>query len=409
MNSRASLPVVWFGVVLSLGVLPVAAQMMAPEEPQAAKTSKQPTEASADPQQAELPAPDPAGVKASKTFAARVKPVVPVAPAKAAALTPLNSRERVQQLLDRFTFGAKPGDVDRVLATGTDKWLASQLNPANIPDPAADRRLADWPTLTMTPEQALAVLPNRNTVYSVSDGKTPFPVDPLDNAVMEVMVQRWRDPHDARKMDGGPQGRKDLTDDQKAALIKQNHATAQRIVGELLAMPKSQRMVAIEKLSIPDRITLTDYNNMTGDQHNALISDFTPREREAFQAMAGGVDASGVILSDLQQARLVRDVLTERQLLEVMTDFWFNHFNVFGPKDSDTYYTTSYERDVIRKHALGSFKDLLLATAESPAMMVYLDNYLSIGPDSLANGVDPSKPNSQSGRREGLTRTTAAK
>jgi len=68
---------------------------------------------------------------------------------------------------------------------------------------------------------------------------------------------------------------------------------------------------------------------------------------------------------------------------------------VYIPKDSDEWYTTSYERDVIRKNALGNFHDLLLATAQSPAMMVYLDNYLSIGPDSLANGVDPRNPNSK--------------
>ena len=70
-----------------------------------------------------------------------------------------------------------------------------------------------------------------------------------------------------------------------------------------------------------------------------------------------------------------------------------------SPKDSDQWYTTSYERDVIRKNALGTFRDLLLATAQSPAMMVYLDNFLSIGPDSLANGVDPKKPNAKRGNK----------
>ncbi len=82
-----------------------------------------------------------------------------------------------------------------------------------------------------------------------------------------------------------------------------------------------------------------------------------------------------------------------------MTDFWFNHFNIYIGKDSDQWYTTSYERDAIRKHALGKFRDLLLATATSPAMMVYLDNWQSIGPDSLANGVNPANPNSKKGNR----------
>jgi uncharacterized protein (DUF1800 family) len=95
----------------------------------------------------------------------------------------------------------------------------------------------------------------------------------------------------------------------------------------------------------------------------------------------------------------VRAVLAERQLQEVMTDFWFNHFNIYIAKDSDQWYTTSYERDVIRKNALGKFGDLLLATAQSPAMLVYLDNWLSIGPDSLANGVNPANPRSKPGNK----------
>ena len=68
-----------------------------------------------------------------------------------------------------------------------------------------------------------------------------------------------------------------------------------------------------------------------------------------------------------------------------MTDFWLNHFNVFLHKNEATpYYLVSYERDVIRPRALGKFEDLLEATAHSPAMMLYLDNCQSIGPDSMA-------------------------
>jgi len=63
-----------------------------------------------------------------------------------------------------------------------------------------------------------------------------------------------------------------------------------------------------------------------------------------------------------------------------MDDFWFNHFNVFAGKGEDRYYLTSYERDVIEPHALGKFKDLVRATAKSPAMLFYLDNFLSADP-----------------------------
>ncbi len=96
---------------------------------------------------------------------------------------------------------------------------------------------------------------------------------------------------------------------------------------------------------------------------------------------------------------MVRAILSERQLQEVMTDFWFNHFNIYLGKDSDQWYTTSYERDAIRANALGKFSDLLLATAQNPAMLVYLDNWLSIGPDSPANGVNPANPKSKPGNK----------
>ncbi|MEK7833023.1 MAG: DUF1800 domain-containing protein, partial [Acidobacteriota bacterium] len=82
-------------------------------------------------------------------------------------------------------------------------------------------------------------------------------------------------------------------------------------------------------------------------------------------------------LRELQQAKLLRAVFSERQLQEVMVDFWFNHFNVFAGKDNERLMLTIYERDVIRPNALGKFKELLTAVAQSPAMMVYLDNFLS--------------------------------
>src|SRR5262249_50087312 len=86
---------------------------------------------------------------------------------------------------------------------------------------------------------------------------------------------------------------------------------------------------------------------------------------------------SGLPLRELQQAKLVRAIFSEKQLQEVMVDFWYNHFNVWANKDTARWMVTSYERDVIRPHALGKFKELLVATAQSPAMLYYLDNFLS--------------------------------
>jgi uncharacterized protein (DUF1800 family) len=343
--------------------------------------------------------PDSAQQQAARTFA--LKSRVPAAkPAtKAVVLTPLTPRERVQQVLDRFTFGPRPGDVDRVLTLGEDKWLAVQMDPASIKDGATDKRLGDYPTLTMSVPQMMQVFPDRGQVGPVADGKVPYPADPLLNAVFEVQVFKLEQEKDKKKADGSIDVKKEPTDEEKAAQKKVDQATASRIAGELFALPKAQRLAALIKMPVEDRIAFTGPGNLTGDQRNALLADFTPREREAFDAMSGQVNSAYYAGNELAQARIVRDIMTERQLQEVMTDFWFNHFNVFMPKDSDEFYTTSYERDVIRKNALGSFHDLLLATAESPAMMVYLDNYLSIGPDSLANGVDPRNPNSKKGSK----------
>ena len=86
-------------------------------------------------------------------------------------------------------------------------------------------------------------------------------------------------------------------------------------------------------------------------------------------------------LSELMQAKLVRAIYSERQLEEVMVDFWFNHFNVFVGKGVVRLYLNEYERDAIRPHALGKFHDLLKATAKSPAMLFYLDNWQSAAPE----------------------------
>ncbi len=88
------------------------------------------------------------------------------------------------------------------------------------------------------------------------------------------------------------------------------------------------------------------------------------------------------VLEELQQAKVVRAIYSERQLEEVLVDFWMNHFNVFAQKGPEKFLLGEYERGVIRPHALGKFEDLLLATAESPAMLFYLDNWVSADPNA---------------------------
>jgi len=87
------------------------------------------------------------------------------------------------------------------------------------------------------------------------------------------------------------------------------------------------------------------------------------------------------VLVELGEQKILRAVYSERQLQEVLTDFWFNHFNVDARKGRDRFMLTEYEREVIRPHVLGSFRDLLGATAKSPAMLFYLDNWMSVDPN----------------------------
>lgn len=89
------------------------------------------------------------------------------------------------------------------------------------------------------------------------------------------------------------------------------------------------------------------------------------------------------IVNELMEAKVVRAVYSERQLAEQLSDFWFNHFNIFVYKDVDRWYLIPYERDAIRPHVLGKFRDLLEATAKNPAMLFYLDNFSSADPHAF--------------------------
>ncbi|MBI1864840.1 MAG: DUF1800 domain-containing protein [Nitrospirae bacterium] len=124
-----------------------------------------------------------------------------------------------------------------------------------------------------------------------------------------------------------------------------------------------------------------------------LIEAFPPQGPKSRQANAQprGRRPGQEIILELSKAKLLRAVYSERRLQEVMTDFWFNHFNVFAGKGIVPWVVTSYERDVIRPRALGKFRDLLGAVAESPAMLFYLDNWMSAGTSPPADAGDPGR------------------
>ncbi|HEV8484845.1 MAG TPA: DUF1800 domain-containing protein [Blastocatellia bacterium] len=99
-----------------------------------------------------------------------------------------------------------------------------------------------------------------------------------------------------------------------------------------------------------------------------------------------GLKPPAELIQELQAQKIIRAVYSERQLQEVMADFWFNHFNIYWAKGADKWMTTDFEMSAIRPHTLGKFQDLLLATAKSPAMLFYLDNFQSTSPNATMPG-----------------------
>jgi uncharacterized protein (DUF1800 family) len=114
------------------------------------------------------------------------------------------------------------------------------------------------------------------------------------------------------------------------------------------------------------------------DGMNVLGRNLSQQERQDAQRRARQFSRQAV--QALAAQKLTRAIYSERQLEEVLVDFWFNHFNVFAGKGRTAVYIPEYEREVIRPHIWGSFRDLLGATAKSPAMLFYLDNWLSADP-----------------------------
>jgi uncharacterized protein (DUF1800 family) len=318
----------------------------------------------------------------------------PARHAVVAPLPPLNDQERAIQMLSRFTFGPRPGDVEAVMKMGSDAWFEQQLNPDSIPDPVLDKRLADYPSLYLPPNQLLVGFPSNQIIRQIADGKRSGPPDPVLEGAYEVLLAKYSKRQAEEKAQQtaapgttagtSPEMTADMAEASKAAQRKQQQPAAQVLADEVLAFPKGERIQAIMKMPVEQRITLTEF--VPDPQRGLLFNDFTPREREIFNLMASGPDGMHVIDSELQQAKVLRAVLGERQLQEGMTDFWYNHFNVDIRKEAAQWYTPTYERDAIRAHALGKFRDLLLATAQHPAMLIYLDNWSSIGPDSVAAG-----------------------
>ncbi len=290
---------------------------------------------------------------------AKKKPVKPAEPPP--AQTPeMTSAQKALHALNRLTFGARPDDLEALNQKGLDQWIEQQLHPQTIPEnPALEAKLAPLDTLRMTTAELAHHYPTPQMVKAMVDGKEAFPTDQETRYMVEKQVARIQ-----RREGGDPDGNAksiptawQLDDQQKDVL--QNGKPLEQIA-LLETMPPAEQYDILDSLPNGPRQRLY-----------ALAS---PDLRRKIQIFNGPIQ---VVNQDLMEGKLLRAIYSNRQLEEVLTDFWYNHFNVFLDKGSDRYMVTAYERDTIRPHVLGRFKDLLLATAQSPAMLFYLDNWQS--------------------------------
>ena len=237
----------------------------------------------------------------------------------------LTEEQAILHALNRLAFGPRPGEVERVRQLGLERWIEQQLNPETIDDAALEKRLDRFPTLKLSSTELLEKYPQPQQAARQA-GMTPEEFSRLREQV-QARRQNQRNPG----ADAMPEGMRD--DDPPM-----NDGMAPAAPG-----PETAAM-------------------------RAAMRDL-PRPQQ--------------IIQELSAAKLTRAIYSQRQLQELMTDFWFNHFNVFAGKGADRWLLTAYERDTIRPQVLGTFQDLLEATAKSPAMQFYLDNWQSADPQAF--------------------------
>jgi uncharacterized protein (DUF1800 family) len=267
---------------------------------------------------------------------------------KGLPITELGEDEAVQHALNRLAYGPRPGDVERVKQMGLAKWIEQQLNPKSIDDRAVEARLSEYPTLGMSVAQLMVEYPNPKQAEKKAEQGKPAPTQ-------EQMAQRQAD----------------------AAISAMAQDMDRNGGGENANAGEANRTMVVSAANsdVPSPMKTNPATPGAG-QRGALSVDPNAVPR----AIADDSKRPARVVEELAMAKVTRAVYSERQLQQVMDDFWFNHFNVYAQKGEVKWYLTSYERDVIQANTLGKFKDLLTATAKSPAMLFYLDNFLSADP-----------------------------
>src|SRR6185312_5653711 len=249
------------------------------------------------------------------------------------AIPRMTEDQRALHALNRLTFGPRPGDLEQVKKMGVEQWIEQQLNPDSIPEnPVLVEKLEPLDTLGLSAKAMLQKYPSQQMIKAMSEGRMALPEDKETRAAVQAEIERYR--------------RRQAADDAQAA-VPTTPQIGEVTIGDM--QTKIQTPAPAPAVSNPPQI---------------------PRP------------PGQVVNRDLAEGKLLRAVYSNRQLEEVLTDFWFNHFNIYLDKGADRYLVTEYERDVIRPRVLGKFRDLLSATAKSPAMLFYLDNWQSVAPDT---------------------------
>ncbi len=320
--------------------------------------------------------------------------------------TKLSPEEKIQQAVNRLTFGTRPGDLEQVRKLGVEKWIELQLHPERIAqNPVLEIRLKPLETIRMSgadilkqyspqrpgmmmiaPIRVNELLPGEQfrKVYNGTAEERLAAIMALDPEKREQVLAVVPD----NVVEGLPELKKERE------LARKKRSDEQREEQRRLRPPLSdlldpgQRQIAL-KGTPEQRAAL--FASLDADKLEKVVGALPPL------SLAGQPDLRRmgmmtrapmqVVSGDLQEAKLYRAIYSNRQLEEVLADFWFNHFNVYvGKGQPDRVLLASYERDAIRPHVLGKFKDLLLAVARHPAMLYYLDNWESMSPDVFQIG-----------------------
>jgi uncharacterized protein (DUF1800 family) len=305
------------------------------------------------------------------------KPVVPP------PVPQMTADQKALHALNRLTFGARPGDLDEIHKIGLQAWIDRQLHPSEIPEnPMLEARLQPLDTLRMDAKDMVKHYPPPQTIKAIVEGRQPMPSNPEQRYMVQKLVAKYQ-----QKQQADAQGKPEM--DPKVTVASLRIDDSQKQV--LQKGRPAEQVALIESMPEDEQWDLLDA--MPNGARQRMYPQAPPDLRRKIQIFNGPLQ---VVNQDLMTNKFLRATYSNRQLEEVLTDFWFNHFNVDIDKGADRYMVTSYERDAIRPYVLGKFHDLLKATAESPAMLFYLDNWQSVGPNAPQNG----NPNQK--RKQGL-------